>query len=166
MLIRFTQKLSKKLKIGHLGNVDCDPGPFLEWYGHLFTAERVQYIVTTEAKSLLSVVMYGRGVTDDNVFLQHWLSSIREYLIAIDKRFIFEKFIDPHIGCFTFSKTQSKSILGSMNEMVQIAKAIIPAREMKPFDISHMLNKKSFKKIKYQRPIDAFSNLKCLKLIK
>ena len=165
MLIRFTQKLSKKLKVGPLSQIDDEPGPFLEWYANLLIAERTQYILATEAKSLLSIIIYGRGVTDDNVFIKTWLGSTRHYLSEIGKSFVFEKIIGPHTSEFVYGKTVNKSILGSMSDMATVSKLMLQAREMSPFDLSQMINETPFKAINYERPLDAFDKLKSIKLI-
>ncbi len=165
MLFRFTQKLSKKLKFGSLKHYDQDPGPFLEWYAHLFSAGRVQYIITTEAKSLLSIVMYGCGVTDDNRFISQWLSSTKDYLSDIGNNFVFKNFIAPNTSEFIYSKTQSKSVLGSMNDMVSMSKYMIPHKDMSPWEVSEFLNETPFKAIGYDSPIIAFRNMKRLKLV-
>ena len=78
MVIRFTAKLSKKLKLGEITKVDRYPGPYLEWYAHLFTFNRFQYILTTEANSLYTTMMYGRGIVDDNEYLQRFFSHLRD----------------------------------------------------------------------------------------
>ncbi len=165
MLIRFTQKLSKKLKIGLLAETKDDPGPFIEWYANVFNAEKAQYILITEAKSLLSIVIYGRGITNDTKFLKYWLDSTRDYLSEIGKRFVFEKIIGPHTEKFVYANTASKSILGSMNDMVSMSKFVLPTRDMSPLDLSQMINETPFKALEYQRPLDAFDKLQSIKLI-
>ena len=165
MLIRFTQKLAKKLKIGSLAHVEDDPGPFVEWYANLFRARRAQYILTTESKSLLSVVMVGRGVTDDNIFIQHWLGCTREYLSQIGKSFVFENIVGPHAGQFVYAKTVSRSVLGSMSDMAGMSKFLLSARDLSPVDLSQLINETPFKAIDYQRPVDAFDKLKRLQSI-
>ena len=157
MIIRLTEKLSKKLKTGPLTKIDTDPGPFLDWYAHLFSANRAQYILTTEAKSLLSIVMFGRGITDGDLFFRHWLSLMREYLADTGNRFVFERIIGPQTGLFIFSKTLSKSVLGSMNDMVNISKTMLSIKDLSPWELSQMLNDTPFKAIEYQRPLNAFS---------
>jgi hypothetical protein len=52
MIFRFTQKLSKKLRINPQEDCDDEVSPLEEWYGHLFTANRLQYILFTNAYSL------------------------------------------------------------------------------------------------------------------
>ncbi|MFP4040595.1 MAG: DUF6933 domain-containing protein [Desulfosudaceae bacterium] len=163
MLIRITQKLSKKLKTGTLPEIPDDPGPFLEWYANLFTADRLQYILTTEAKSLFSVVLYGRGITDDSRFIEHWLPFIREYFLSNGKRFAFERIIVPNTSQFQFSKTQSRSILGSMNDMVDMAKTMISLRDMSLWEVSDMINETPFSALEGQCPLDALDHLKFIK---
>ena len=165
MLMRFTTKLSKKLKLPPLTKVTDDPGPFLDWYANLFTANRVQYILTTEAQSLFSVVMYGRGITDDHNFIKQWLGSTRDYLTDIGKDFVFEKIIGPNTGQFTLSKTLSKSVLGSMNDMVSVAKFMLRTRDMSPRDLAEMINETPFKAIDHNAPIHAFNQMKFLRPI-
>ncbi len=160
MLLRFTDKLSKKLKTGPLTKVDKDPGPYLEWYAHLFTASRTQYILTTEAKSLFTVVMYGRGVTDDGVYLKHLTSLLREHVKDTGNRLIFERVIAPKTGIVTMSKTANRSVLGSMNDMVNMCKICIQLEEPSPWDLMELINRTPFKAIKYKNPAEAFRQMK------
>jgi len=73
MIFRLTQKMTKKVGLPPLQAVPLDKNPFIDWTAHLFTAERVQYIIVTNTASLYSLVMYGRGITDDNRFFQETL---------------------------------------------------------------------------------------------
>lgn len=118
MLLRLTEKMARKLKTGPLPANDADHGRYLEWYANLFTVDRVQYILTTEAQSLFSIIMYGRGVTDDGIYLDRLLSELREYLFSKGNRLILERVIVPHAREITLAKTRSRSVLGSMNDMV------------------------------------------------
>ena len=160
MILRFTEKLSKKLKTGPITKVERDPGPFLEWYAYLFSANRTQYILVTEAKSLLSVVMYGRGVVDDKIFINHFLSFLREYLDEKGNRLIFERVIAPNSGQIIISKTTSRSVLGSMNDMVSMSKFTLQRKDVSPMYLKERINKTPFKAIGYQSPLEAFGNLK------
>ena len=160
MIVRFTEKLSKKLKIGPMTKVERDPGPFLEWYANLFTVNRTQFILVTEAKSLFSVVIYGRGVVDDNIFINHFLGFLREYLDEKGNRLIFEKIIGPKSAQITMSKTLSKSILGSMNDMVSMSKFMSQREDVSPMYLTELINETPFKAIDYQSPIEAFGNLR------
>lgn len=160
MIIRFTEKLSKKLKLGKITKVEKFPGSYLDWYAHLFSFQRTQYIITTEANSLYTTVMYGRGIVDDNRFIQQFMSLLRDQLEDIDCQIIFERIIAPKSHLITMSKTINKSVLGSMNDMVSMSKLMLDRDDMGPLELAEMFNKTPFKYIEYQRPIDAFKGLK------
>jgi len=61
MILRLSQKLCTKIKAGPLPAMPLDENPYGDWSCHLFTADRTQYIITTNTKSLYSCVMYGKG---------------------------------------------------------------------------------------------------------
>ena len=76
MIIRLSQKLAKKLKLGTLPSLPSDENPYADWSAHLFTADRTQYIILTNTQSLYSVVMYGKGIADDSRFIGRALDNI------------------------------------------------------------------------------------------
>ena len=80
MILRLSQKLNKKLKAGKLSSMPLDENPYTDWSCHLFTADRVQYIIMSNTKSLYSCVMHGKGITDASRFTARALSTIREFM--------------------------------------------------------------------------------------
>ena len=160
MILRFTGKLSKKLKIGPLTKIEEDPGPYLDWYANLFTAQRYQYILVTEAKSLLSIVMHGGGITDDDKFIKQFLSQLSEYLNDTGNRLIYERIIVPKTGVIKLSKTASKTVLGSMNDMIHLSKIYLEDEDIGPWDLMKKLNRTPFKAIDYAYPVEAFRKMK------
>lgn len=73
MIIRLTQKLGDKLGVKLRQSLPRDPNPFADWTAHLFTAQRTQYILLANTASLYSVVLFGRGLTHEGVFLSRAL---------------------------------------------------------------------------------------------
>ena len=61
MIFRLSQKLNTKIKADKLTDMPLDDNPYADWSCHLFTADRTQYIIMCNTKSLYSCVMYGRG---------------------------------------------------------------------------------------------------------
>ena len=57
----------------------------------------------------------------------------------------------------------NKSVIGSINDMVNMSKFILKREDMSPFDLSDFLNNTSFKFIEYQTPIAAFKSMKLKK---
>jgi hypothetical protein len=122
MIFRLSQKLAKKLKVSTLKPAPADPNPFADWSGHLFTADRTQYLILTNTPSLYSTVIYGRGIANDSQFLDRELSSIREFMEADGQEFIFRRFIAPAAATVRLASALNRSVTGSMNDFVYHAK--------------------------------------------
>ncbi len=79
MILRATAKLSQKLKIKFLKNYETRVSAFEDWNGHLFAVNRVRYIFFTNAHSLLSATLPGKGISDTKTFIvstNFWLSGV------------------------------------------------------------------------------------------
>ena len=160
MVIHVTHKLREKLNLAEVTTVPVAAGAHLRWYAHLFRAERVQYILTTNAASLYSVVMYGRGITDSDLFLRNWLVALREQLEGADMQMIYTRCIAPHTGSITFAKTEDRSVLGSMNDMVfhsqrRLERGVVPS----VWELGEWLNNMPYGALGYGFPRKVFAQL-------
>ena len=160
MIFRFTNKLGKKLRFVPPDTLPLHSNPFADWTAHLFTAQRVQYIIITNTASLYSMIMYGKGITDDGVFIHRAISYMRDFMSHDDHDFIFERLIAPEVGRVYLSKTLSRQVSGSMNDLVRIAKFEMTERAISPFDVSFQLNMAPMSILNYDNPRKAFETLK------
>ena len=140
MIIRLTQKLATKIKAGKLGEMPLDENPFADWSCHLFAADRTQYIIMSNTPSMYSCVMYGKGITDESIFIQRVLSTIREFMDDDGQSPIFQRLIAPASGEVGFAKALNRSVTGSTNELVMSAKAQLNSGEISPHSIGFKLN--------------------------
>jgi len=165
MLFRLSQKLNTKIKAGALPPKGLDANPYADWSCHLFTADRTQYVIVTNTKSLYSCVMYGRGITNDSVFIERALGSLREFMEDDGQAFVYQKFIAPASGTVSFAKALNRSVTGSINELVKFAKLWLEDGDISPHDVGFKLNdillsalarsKSDF----YWKPSEAFKRL-------
>jgi hypothetical protein len=160
MIFRLTQKLAKKIGIGPLEYVPPDNNPFADWTAHLFTAQRTQYVILTNTPSLYSMVMYGKGITDDNRLVQSSLNYMSEFMADDGNEFLYRRLIVPHTGQILFSKATDRRVLGSINDLVFQAKFYLVEREESPFGASFLLNESPMSLLGYSTPRDAFKALR------
>jgi hypothetical protein len=133
MIFRVTQKLGKKIGVEPKTCLPIASNPFTDWTANLFTVQRVQYVITTNTQSLYSIVMFGRGITDDNLYLKRVLSEMRGLMEDDGNEFLYQRLVMPHTGRVLFSKTGDKRVLGSINELVIQAKWYLETSEVSPF---------------------------------
>jgi len=159
MIFRLSQKLGKKIHVTPDVSVPLADNPFCDWSGHLFTAERTQFILLTNTASLYSAMMYGRGITTDSQFIDRALDCIRERMVADGFEFIYRRLVAPDAGTVRFSKALNRSVTGSMNDFVHCARFSLVERASSPFNASAELNGMPMSALKYGFPIEAFTAL-------
>ncbi len=104
MIFRLSQKLATKLKADHLNTLPLDENPYADWTAHLFTVNRAQYIILSNTKSFYSCVMFGAGITDEDLFIKRAFSIIREFMEDDGQQFAYAKFIVPASGSIQLAK--------------------------------------------------------------
>ena len=165
MILRISQKLCPKIKAGSLNTLPLDDNPFADWTAHLFVADRTQYIIVSNTKSLYSTVLFAKGSTNDSRFIERALGSIREFMQDDGQEFVYRRFIVPASGTVSFAKALNRSVTGSMNDLINHAKAWLSDGELSPHDVGFKLNDVLIsaialsEKAKYGKPREAFKDL-------
>ena len=142
-----------------------DRNQYADWSANVFNVGRTQYIILCNTKSMYSCVMYAKGITDDNKFIQRSLNLIREFMEDDGKESVYEEHIIPATGSVTFAKSLNRSVIGSMNELVMAASHVLAAEEIAPLSVGTFLNDFLLSAIAvdgdggYGKPKDAFERL-------
>lgn len=164
MIFRLTLKLSNKIGIAPLPVVpyNDDRNSLLDWNTHLFTVQRIQYIIMTNTASLYSMIMPGRGITNDKQFIREALSCMKEFMTIEGNKFIFEDFIEPERQKIFFSKIIDRRVSGSMNDLIFQAKVYLSEGNKLPLDVSFLLNNSPMSYLNYSNPRNEFQKLHLL----
>jgi hypothetical protein len=155
MIIRLSQKLAKKLGETPAQAKPLDPNPLADWSGHLFTADRTQYVILTNTASLYSAMFYGRGVTDASRLIERGLAAVRDVMVDDGLGFIYMRLVAPSTAGVTFSKSLNRSVTGSIGDLVNCAKIWLTEDELSPYDVSFKLNEMPMSAIDYANPREA-----------
>lgn len=156
MILRLSQKLCTKIKAGSLMPLPLDGNPFADWSVNLFVADRTQYVLASNTRSLYSTVLFGKGITDDSRFIERVLSNLREFMQDDGQEFIYQRFIAPATATVRFGKALNRSVTGSMNDLVFQARFWLLERELAPYDVGFRLNEIPLSSLKYANPKEAF----------
>ena len=166
MILRLSAKLSQKMHVSPAKSLPADENPFADWSAHLFTADRTQFVLVCNTASLYSLVFYGKGITNDHHLISRMTTQLGEHLRDDGLAFIFERLIAPSTSRVSFSKPLNRSVIGSMNELINYAKAMLENGEMAPYDLAPKLNNFLLSYLKdvmpdggYARPLQAFRRL-------
>lgn len=160
MIFRFSAKLGKKLKFPPTDSLPAHKNPYADWSAHLFVADRTQYILVTNTASLYSVLMFGRGNTDEGSFFTLAFQQIGEAMKDDGYEFLRERFFVPETASVSVSKALNRSVIGSMNDMVANAEFLLTEHELSPHEVALQLNKMPMSMLDYAFPREAFGNMK------
>jgi hypothetical protein len=164
MILRLSQKLNAKIKAGSLPTLPLNENPLADWSAHLFVAGRTQYILSN-TKSLYSTVFYGKGITDDGLFIDRALTCLREFMASDGMEAVVRQFIVPAGGSVRFAKALNRSVTGSMNDLISQSADWLAEGEVSPREVGIRLNDillsalAPSKSDGYGRPRDAFLEL-------
>ncbi len=156
MIVRLSNVLAIKMKVSGLTTLSADPNPCADWSCRLFTARRIRYILITNTTFLYSVVIYGKGIANADIFLKKMLDTIRDVTEHDGFAPIYETQIAPASATVSFSKALNRSVTGSMNDLIFQAKWILEAEELSPYELSFKLNEVPMSRLKYRNPKEAF----------
>ncbi len=165
MIFRLSQKLAKKLKAGPLDSLPLDENPYADWTAHLFTVDRTQYIILSNTKSLYSCVMFGAGITNDGIFTERALDTIREFMQDDGQQFVYAKFIAPASGSIRFAKAIDRKTTGSINELILAADHGLADGDVSTNDVGFQMNQVLLSALAsvdfggYGKPREAFTKL-------
>ena len=140
MILRLSQKLGSRLKAGPLKPLPIDDAAVADWTGHLFYCDRSPYILFSNTQTLYSAVLYAKGITNDSIFLNRFMTTLRDFMEADGLAFAYDRFIAPRTGGIRYASTLSRAVTGSMNELIAAAKILLRDQETSPFELGFQLN--------------------------
>ncbi|QDU63560.1 hypothetical protein Pan216_44400 [Planctomycetes bacterium Pan216] len=158
MIVRLTEKLRSKIKVGPLQTLPLEERPFADWSANFFRVDLVQYVILTHTRSLYSCVMLGKGVTDERRFLERGIATIGEFMLADGHESAHRTFAAASSEPVRFAKSLNRSILGSMNDLIYNAKWNI-AHGQPPHEVGFGLNIAPMSGLDWSNPRATFMRL-------
>ena len=155
-----TQKLAKELNTKLCSPITENAG-LGNWYANLLRIDRRKCVLFTHEPTLYSVFVAGLKKPDfqhlDDIFLRVLFKQLQEERFATDQ---IESVLNEYDGKIKYAKTENKSVLGSMNDMVvQIKTEVHISQSLASLDMSSLarrLNVIPFKGIGFEYPETLF----------
>jgi hypothetical protein len=161
MIFRLTAKLAQKIGLDPLPARPYEKvlDPLLDWNAHLFTVQRTQCILATNTQSLYSLVMPGRGITNDRQLVQSFSAVLQAFLAGQGQQPNLVMMLPSPDRDASFAKITDRHILGSMNDLIFQSKIRLAEGQQTLFTVSYYLNETPMSYLKYRSPKTAFQEL-------
>ena len=160
LTLRPTKMLARRL---HL-TVPAAPPPVTnrvaDWCAHEFTAERHRYLLFWNTAAFLPVLLSGRGVRDDHGLIMRLTDGLRVAMSGNDLEFHFQRWIAPALSEVQWAPIPSRSVLGTMNDFMIMAKYHLAERDQSPLEISRLMAGAPLSALGMNSPAEAFRSLR------
>lgn len=159
LIFRVTQKLAKKIKIAPDAALPPNENFLLDWTANLFMVSRWQCVLLTNSNSLYSVVLPGKGITNESSFIKLSMRALCDNMELDGIKNIFDLRIAPALKSVKFCKAGDRSVLASMNQLVyQVKYDLLYIRHPLPL-VNHRLNRIPMSRLKYHYAVDELTVL-------
>jgi hypothetical protein len=159
MIFRASQKLATKLKLPKLRPLPADVNPFADWSAHVFLVGRTSYVILTNTTSLYSVLLPAAGLTTEVRFLEAAYDAVESFMEVDQLGAMHRKFIAPSTDSVQFATALSRSVTGSMNDLILGAKLWLREDDLPPNVIMANLNETPMSSLDYRSPREALRAL-------
>lgn len=163
MIIRLTDALRKKLKVGALETAPMHENPLADWTARLFYVDRVQYVLVCNTPTFYAVVLPERGLAADGDLIVRSMMAVMATMHHEGYGHVYDQHIAPETGQVRFCKTLNRTVTGTMTIMIESAIDFI-LRGDDLFEVgeqlhSHLTGTLSSGPRHYGRPCDALGRL-------
>ena len=162
IILHCTHKAQKRLKVPFQDKLPATESKLGNWYCNEFTYNRGKYLLFTNEKTLLPIITSTKGV----MYTEELLERFRQRFFKIMLNWEIPQVALEHelgqVQDIVIAKTQSKSVLGSMNDFVRCASGMCDQHGVTPDNpgVSDQLCRMPMGALKYKYPKDAV--LECL----
>lgn len=159
MILRLSDKMSKRIGLRPIESLPLSANPFADWSSHVFAVGRSEYILSTNTATLYSVIYEARGIKGETAFRSNMLAQLRAAMIDDGFEFHYKRLIDVESDTVSYSKAFSRSVIGSMNDMVEMATFSIEVQRKTLTETFQVLNGTTFSVLERKSPRTAFQRL-------
>lgn len=156
-IIRCTTKLLNELEVKPTNAPDQPPNLW-DWHANLLWLDRKKYVLFTNNQTLYSLLVYWMKTPRSADFLERFRLGLFKSLMSEEFTEAQVEYVLSEHAQVTITKTNSRSILGSMNDLVFQTKAMIRMSgglvDADLSEITRQLNRIPMSAIKYKVGID------------
>lgn len=155
-ILRCTTKLLNELKAKPTSAPDQPPG-LCDWHANLLRLERKKYVLFTNDQTLYSLLVHWMKTPRSADFLERFRLGLFKSLMSEGLAEVQIEYILSEHTQVMITKTSSRSVLGSMNDLAFQIKSMIRVSGLTDADLSKInrqLNRIPMSAIKYNLSID------------
>ena len=159
LTIRPTKMLARRLGIELPATPPAVSNRVADWCAHEFRTQRFKYLIFFNTASLYPVLTYARGVTDDHELIERLTEAMKLNLEGTKLEFQYQRWIAPELAAVQWAPIPDRSIMGSMNDLILMAKYHLKYEGDSPVELSRKLAQAPMSMLGMRSPDRVFPTL-------
>jgi len=102
----------------------------------------------------------GRGLRDNHDLIMRLIDGLKLVMSSNDLEFHFQRWIAPELNEVQWAPIPTRSVLGTMNDLMLMAKYHLAERDESPMELSQLLAKAPLSALGMNSPAKAFRSLR------
>lgn len=160
LTLRPTKMLARRLKLEVPATPPLVANRVADWCAHEFTAVRHRYLLFWNTAAFYPVLVHGRGVRDDHDLIERLVDGLKLVLGGTELEFHYQRWIAPELGEVQWAPIPSRSVLGTMNDLMLMAKYHLEFRDESPVEVALRLAEAPLSALGMASPAKAFRSLR------
>ena len=160
LTLRPTKMLARRLGLTVPAAPPPVPNRVADWCVHEFRAARHRYLLFWNTAAFYPVLTHGTGVRDEHDLIVRLTAGLKHVLGGTELEFHYQRWIVPELAAVQWAPIPSRSVLGTMNDLMLMAKYHLENREESPVELSRLLAQAPLSALGMNSPERAFRTLR------
>lgn len=159
MILRISEKLSRKIRVTPTEKRPLNKNPFADFSCHAVTVDGHEYIVAANTASLYAVVFPGDSIDRNTSFESALHDRLQEYIVGDGFEFLYKRLVHSDGDTVNYCRPLNEIISANLNQLASRVAAELTQRRRSPEEVTASLNRSRLPIIRHERPRDRFRTL-------
>ncbi len=159
MILRLTDTLARKLKVRPEMLHPLNANAFADWSLHLVRANRKQFVLAANTRSLYAAIAPMEGVVAPNVLEARVFAHVRSYMESDGLVFFYRRLVDNEQEETLFSRPLNPQSSAALRDMGELVEYYLVEEEMEPTEAAHKINETPLSVLRHKSPRATFQSM-------
>lgn len=159
MILRLTDTLARKLKVRPDTLHPLNANAFADWSLHLVRANRQQFVLAANTRSLYAAIAPLDGVVAPNVLEARVFAHLRSYMESDGLVFFYRRLVDNENEETIFSRPLNPQSIAALRDLGELVEYYLVDEAMEPDEVAQKINGTAMSVLRHKSPRDTFQTM-------
>ncbi len=159
MILRLSDTLARKLRVRPDTLHPLNANAYADWSLHLVRANRQQFVLAANTRSLYAAIAPMDGVVAPNVLEARVFAHVRSYMESDGLVFFYRRLVDNEQEETIYSRPLNPQSTAALRDMGEMVEYYLAEEEMEPDEAARKINETPLSVLRHKSPRDTFQTM-------